>query len=475
MPTARTGSGAAVLDGKIYVAGGSNLSGLLTANEVFTETPKAVVLTAGQAFGTAGRFASVPITLTNTNTTPVGGVQFTLVADQTSTVQFDSFVDSVSAIGFEADANAIGDSTVVLIYSSSGASIPPGTRIMGYLRYAIATHAVTDTIGLHFSTVVIGDTLAVDYPDSSVNGAIYTTKGGDVSQDGKLNVLDIIRLVGFIIGRQAAPTQGSFGFFTADGNGDGTLNVQDAVWMINSILNLSAKSIADGPYLPVVVALGAIEVGADGWAVAPITVDANGVVAALQLSLSFDPAVLTVGTPQLTHRSAHLSMNYAIQDGVVRIVVYSVSGHGIGPGNGAVLLLPIRGIKEGKDSILNFTEVLLVTRQGSLAPVIVESSLTKTTAIPTAFALDPAHPNPFNPTTSIVYAVPKQTQVTLIVYNLLGQAVARLFDGVRVPGRYTVVWDGRNTEGAPVASGVYLYQLTTADGFTQTRRMTLLK
>ena len=104
---------------------------------------------------------------------------------------------------------------------------------------------MTDTIGLHFSTVVIGDTLAVDYPDSSVNGAIYTTKGGDVSQDGKLNVLDIIRLVGFIIGRQAAPTQGSFGFFTADGNGDGIINQADFdVWAANA--DASALAVVQG-------------------------------------------------------------------------------------------------------------------------------------------------------------------------------------------------------------------------------------
>ena len=475
MPTARTGSGAAVLDGKIYVAGGSNLSGLLTANEVFTETPKAVVLTAGKAFGVSGGIASVPITLTNPNTTPIAGVQFTLVADQATTVQFDSFVDSVSALGFESEVNAIGDSTLVLIHSPSGASIPPGTRTLGYLRYAIDADVVTDTIGLHFSNLVVGDTLGVEYPDSSISGAIYATKSGDVSHDGKLNVLDVIRLVRVIIGREATPTQGSFGFFVADANGDGTLNVQDVVWMVNTILNLSAKALTDGPSRPVVVALGAIEASTDGQAVVPLTVDANGVVAALQLSLSFDPARLTVGAPLLTDRSAGLSMDYGIQDGVLRIVVYSLSGRGIAPGNGAILLLPTMGSTAGRDGVLTLTEALPVTRQGALAPVIVESSPTKSTAVPTAFALDAARPNPFNPTTSIEYAVSKQTQVTLIVYNLLGQAVARLSDGVRPPGRYTVVWNGRNTEGAPVASGVYLYQITTTDGFTQTRKMTLLK
>lgn len=473
MPTARAGFGAAVVDGKIYAVGGGNAAGLLTVNEAFTETPKTVVLTAGKAFGASGGTTSIPITLSNSNTTPVAGVQFTIVADQTETVQFDSFVDSV--IGFESETNVVGDSALILIHSPSGASIPPGPRTLGYLQYTLDTHAVTDTIGLHFSAIVIGDTLGVVYPDSSVSGVIYTTNGADVNQDGKLNVLDIIRLVRIIIGRESPPTQGSFGFFVADANRDETMNVQDAVWMINTILDLSAKALEDGPTRPVVVALGTIEGNRGGKMTVPITVDANGVIAALQLSLSFDPALLTVGTPQLTDRSAGLSMDYAIQDGVLRIVLYSLSRDGITSGSGAVLLLPITGVKEGSDGVLTLTEALPATQQGTLAPVIVESSPTKTTARPTAFALDAARPNPFNPTTSIVYAVPTQTQVTLIVYNLLGQVVARLSDGIRAPGRYTVVWDGRNTEGAPVASGVYLYRITTTDGFTQTRRMTLLK
>ncbi len=51
----------------------------------------------------------------------------------------------------------------------------------------------------------------------------------------------------------------------------------------------------------------------------------------------------------------------------------------------------------------------------------------------------------------------------------------RLVDEMQVPGRYLVTWNGRNAHGLGVASGVYLYRLTTSTGFTQSRRMTLLK
>lgn len=71
--------------------------------------------------------------------------------------------------------------------------------------------------------------------------------------------------------------------------------------------------------------------------------------------------------------------------------------------------------------------------------------------------------------------MPEPAHITLIVYNVLGQEVVRLVEGGRQPGRYTVTWDGRNGQGVAVASGVYLYRLATSTGFSQTRRMALVK
>ena len=91
-----------------------------------------------------------------------------------------------------------------------------------------------------------------------------------------------------------------------------------------------------------------------------------------------------------------------------------------------------------------------------------------------AFALKPNRPNPFNPTTQLAYEVPQAAHITLAVYNLLGQEVVRLVEGMQQPGRYVVSWNGKNGQGVGVASGVYLYRLTASTGFTQSRRMTLL-
>jgi hypothetical protein len=89
--------------------------------------------------------------------------------------------------------------------------------------------------------------------------------------------------------------------------------------------------------------------------------------------------------------------------------------------------------------------------------------------------LENNYPNPFNPTTTIRYGVRDKARVTLRVYNVAGQLVKTLVDGVKAPSpEYKVTWDGRNDRGQSVASGVYFYRLVTKD-FSQTRKMVLLK
>jgi hypothetical protein len=90
------------------------------------------------------------------------------------------------------------------------------------------------------------------------------------------------------------------------------------------------------------------------------------------------------------------------------------------------------------------------------------------------YELFPNYPNPFNPTTTITYHVPRPTKVTLRIFDIRGQLVRTLVDGVQGHGQNSVVWDGRNNTGQQVASGVYLSRLN-AGGISQTRKMMLMK
>ena len=79
------------------------------------------------------------------------------------------------------------------------------------------------------------------------------------------------------------------------------------------------------------------------------------------------------------------------------------------------------------------------------------------------------YPNPFNPTTTIKFAVPKESNVNLNIYNVLGELVSTLVNEQMKPGYYEYGLDATN-----LASGVYLYKLQ-AGSFVETKKMILLK
>jgi hypothetical protein len=96
------------------------------------------------------------------------------------------------------------------------------------------------------------------------------------------------------------------------------------------------------------------------------------------------------------------------------------------------------------------------------------------TTVPTDFVLEGNYPNPFNPATEIVYALPQQVHVILTVYDAAGREVRRLVNTSQAPGRYRVRWDGTDARGQSVRSGVYFYRLAT-DVWHKTQSMVLLK
>jgi hypothetical protein len=94
---------------------------------------------------------------------------------------------------------------------------------------------------------------------------------------------------------------------------------------------------------------------------------------------------------------------------------------------------------------------------------------------PRSNSLGPNYPNPFNPRTTIKYTIGRETHVSLRVFDASGRLIKTLVDRAQSPGEVSPVeWDGRDETGQLVASGVYFYQLQTR-GFSQTRRMVLLK
>jgi hypothetical protein len=102
------------------------------------------------------------------------------------------------------------------------------------------------------------------------------------------------------------------------------------------------------------------------------------------------------------------------------------------------------------------------------------SDVARTGELPRQAVLHPNFPNPFNPSTSIRYAIARESFVRLAVFDVLGRRVKILVAGVSGAGEYRVAWDGKDESGIDLDSGIYLVRLE-ADGAVQTHKMVLLR
>jgi hypothetical protein len=118
--------------------------------------------------------------------------------------------------------------------------------------------------------------------------------------------------------------------------------------------------------------------------------------------------------------------------------------------------LPVNGLKEHNTA--------LITDVGETDPLH---------TLPCSFALRQNIPNPFNAETVISFELPRPTDLTLTIFNAVGQTIKQ-WQGSWSAGHHTLTWNGQDEDGAPVASGVYFYRLQTEE-FTQTHTATLLR
>jgi len=91
------------------------------------------------------------------------------------------------------------------------------------------------------------------------------------------------------------------------------------------------------------------------------------------------------------------------------------------------------------------------------------------------YKLHQNYPNPFNLYTKITFTIWKFEYTSLKIYDILGHEVITLADGMQSPGQHTVEWNGTNSSGNQVTSGVYFYQLKSGNGFVSMKKMILLR
>jgi len=101
--------------------------------------------------------------------------------------------------------------------------------------------------------------------------------------------------------------------------------------------------------------------------------------------------------------------------------------------------------------------------------------VTAAMAVPEKWSLSPAYPNPFNPVTEMLLAVPEAGMATVTVYNILGQPVRTLWSGPITPGVHRLAWHGLDQQGRNAASGIYIVRAMSTTGVTMHQRITLIR
>ena len=141
-------------------------------------------------------------------------------------------------------------------------------------------------------------------------------------------------------------------------------------------------------------------------------------------------------------------------------------------GRGLLAELDFRLLGHGTEAAFDLAEGYIASSGEQIKAV---AQLSSARLVPRQYALFANFPNPFNPSTSIEYALPEAAEVALVIYDVLGQTVQTLVaNQLQGAGYYHLTWDGRDQAGHSVSSGMYFYRLATQD-FEQTRKMILLK
>jgi parallel beta-helix repeat protein len=211
--------------------------------------------------------------------------------------------------------------------------------------------------------------------------------------------------------------------------------------------------------------------------VVPIEVGGDGELLGHEYHLEFDPDLVEIADVRLTE-AAQGAMLYwkGDADGNLHIAAASME---LLPVSAAVeiVLRPKANVADGTRVALDFTRVVLNEQDLTNAAVSEGGTVRGSRDLPGQFQLMQNRPNPFNPTTTIEYAIPASAAsvpVNVSVYDVTGRLVRTLVDRTESAGFHSVVWDGRDARGAPVASGVYFYRIV-AGGFHADRKMVLLK
>ncbi len=395
---------------------------------------------------------------------------------------------------FELKEDAGGDYMIVLIYGQDSTSLPSGTY-NDLVRFTYDTGDVlgVDTLRSYFrleevySSLINGDSAGVIGDNDQVVDVYGVQTLGDVNMDGAVDIADLLLIRDFILERV---TFDAGEFERADvapwvaGNPspspDGKVNVQDLSLLQNIILTGQYPS--DAVLAPPSIDLFAkittqisdaitdvnIQVSADG-----ITIRTNSEENIIGMQIELDG--ITSLSPDFNLDSKLGNAFYYHNPSLFRALFYDQSGK-IELASGENL---IANISTSVTELNNVQVKNIVIVNGNLEKikninVKIDVVTSTENELPIDYDLSQNYPNPFNPSTTIQFSLKYSGNLTLKVYNMLGQEVKTLYSGQMESGRHSITWDGTNNSGMQLSSGTYIYKITSGE-FVQSKKMLLLK
>lgn len=233
------------------------------------------------------------------------------------------------------------------------------------------------------------------------------THNGDVDGSNSVDVLDVVALVQYVIGNSTLTDEQSC---RADINSDNGVDVLDVVAIVNLIVNARGE-VADN-----------VEFKRNNNS---LNMLANGVVGAVQMTLSHGDDFIISLTD-----NAFVAESNTLDNQTVMLVV-----------------LPENGELFTASGEFTIDEVIAASAEGYIE-----------TSMPASFNLGQAYPNPFNPSTSLDIELSFDSNVSIAVYNVMGQMVSVLHDGNMTSGMHSITWDASS-----LSSGMYIIKAEVAD------------
>ena len=266
-------------------------------------------------------------------------------------------------------------------------------------------------------------------------GATQPCLKGDINEDGVVNMFDVVEAVKIILDKGQNAT--TFELCAVDYDNDGEIKIFDIVSMVNYILGISLIIEPPAGKATLVEHLKTISIESES--------QIGGVFFIIETDGEITPHSIE-GMEIFVQNSNKEVALLLVNSGDVRITgkrLFSVTGQ------------------------YRIKEMEVSDRLGNRMD-------TNTPSIPEEYTVHQNYPNPFNSETSILFDLKEGGEVSLLVYNLFGQKVKTLVNNEQTAGFHTVIWDGKDDNGNPVSTGLYICTLSI-NSFFQARKMVHLK